>query len=110
MAHVRKVSIALLAASVVFVAVGYVSARSRLEECRSQIAQQLVAKPVFGRNFGGSRVQVAPSAVSSRVAGLFQVETVYMVPTGMHGTLYIQRFTTLPWGIERSTSQVIYLV
>jgi hypothetical protein len=110
MARATRALLAVLTFSIAALGLGYGSAWLWAPQCRAEIAQELTRRPVFGRNFGGGRVRVTPADVSSRVVGPFQVETSYMVPADLHGVVHIQRFRVLPWGIARSTAEVIYLV
>ena len=100
--------IALLAIS--FFAVGYGSAWTRLEQCRSVAIHEVLSRHVTGRGLGGEPIVLTAQDVSARVSGPFQVETQYMVPFDMHGTMHLQQFTVFPWAIKPGKRQAIQLV
>ena len=106
---VKPLAIAVIGVLAVLGA-GYGCAWLKIGACRASVAEELLRKPVFGRDMRGNRVRVSPAALSARVTGPLKVEVSYLVPYDLHGSIHIQRFTVLPWRVERSSSQVIDLV
>lgn len=110
MARALKLTSLVLAALVAFTGLGYACAWIKAGECRAAVAAELSHKPVFGRDMRGNRVRVLPNDVSSRVTGPLKVEVSYVVHYDLHGSVHIQRFKALPWGVERTSSEVVDLI
>lgn len=99
-----------LALALGLVGTGYGCAWLKVDACRTIVVEELARKPVFGRDLHGNKLRVAPAAVSARVSGPFQVEVWYLVPYDLHGSIHTQKFRVLPWGIKRSSVEIIDLV
>ena len=95
--------LALLLAS--YFGCGYATAWARLEQCRMVTVKEVLESKITGRGFVGETIVLTEKDVNARISGPFQVQTYFMVPTGMHGTVNSQLFLVLPWVIQPGKRQ-----
>jgi len=110
MAIAKKSALLLFLLVASYFAAGYTTAWARLEQCRAMTAQEVVRTKVTGLDFDGAPVALTQNDVSARVSGPFKVETQYMVPTGFHGSIYYQTYTTFPWTVRPGHPRVAHLL
>ncbi|MBX9402542.1 hypothetical protein K4L06_14625 [Lysobacter sp. BMK333-48F3] len=89
---------------------GYLTAWQSLDACTDDTFQDLQRKGIRGRDMTGDPVAMTRDTVSATVVGPFLVETYYMVPFNLHGSLHIKRYLVLPWGRYERSAEVVILV
>jgi hypothetical protein len=89
---------------------GYLTAWLSLAPCSDETFRELQRQRISGTDMLGSKVALTRDSVTAKVAGPFLVETRYMVPYDLHGSLHFTRYLALPWGHFARSSEVVHLV
>ena len=110
MATWRKATFAAVAALVLVIGLGYLTAWHSLSACLDETYQEIQHLGISGTDIRGNEVRLSRSSVSARIAGPFLVEVQYLVPDDLHGTLHIDRYLALPWRTAKRSSEAIQLV
>ncbi|QBH04134.1 hypothetical protein [Xanthomonas oryzae] len=96
--------------ALLIVAVGYLSAWSSLSSCTDRTFEKLRREGISGTDMLGRKVAIDRESVTASIVGPFMVETRYMVPFDMHGSLHFKQYLALPWAIHERSTRVSDLV
>lgn len=110
MAIWKKMLFGAGAACLLVLGAGYLTAWHSLEACADDTFRDLRRKGIRGRDMKGESVAMTRDEVSATVEGPFLVETCYLVPFSLHGSLHFKRYLVLPWGRYERSSDVVPLV
>ena len=106
----KKMLAGLLLCLICGLAIGYVTAWHSLRSCEDIAFRDLQRDGVSGTDTLGSHVLPRRADVLATVAGPFMVETRYLAPRGLHGTLHVRQYVVTPWGRYARSATHIDLV
>jgi len=92
------------------VGVGYITSWLSLDSCTDETFREIHSRGISGTDMLGNKVTLNRNDVSARIIGPFFVETAYLVPYDLHGSLHYTRYVVLPWWLHKRSSNVINLV
>jgi hypothetical protein len=91
-------------------AIGYISAWSSLDSCAAEVFRETQQRNVAGIDLQRNLVRPTRNDVTARISGPFLVEVTYMLPRGLHGSIYYTHYVVIFWYRHQSSSDVVHLV
>lgn len=110
MATWKRTAVGIALAVIGIVSIGYVTAWASLTSCADETFQDIQTQRIRGTDMLGNKVTLTRDAVAASIAGPFLVETRYLVPYDLHGSLHFKRYVVLPWKCYVRSADVVDLV
>jgi len=106
----KKATLGTALTFIFLIGVGYVTAWLSLASCADDTFREIQIKDISGMDMFGKKIALTRSNVSSKIVGPFLVETRFMVPYDLHGSIHLKQYYVFPWGRHERSSDIIELV